>query len=405
MEVLRDRSCPQDLIEALADELQGPDPDPVRLQGELKSRLALEAEEARRLLYGTVLRVNAALFPPLRQMELLLTERCNLRCTYCFEGGMTERASMSVETGRAAVDLLIDYSGDVKSVKITHFGGEPTLRFAMVREITEYAEQRARKNGKTVRFGMTSNTMCLSEEMVDYFAEHGIRVLVSLDGLGPTHDRFRVDKRGRGTFDRVMRGMNLLKRRQPWIGAKLTVMPETAASLFNNVVGLYELGVNQFLIGAASGVPWSAADAESYFKEWRKIRDWYLQEKRSDLRIGDFEKDHEGRGFFGCQAGRFSIAVGVNGQISGCAKILSLDNRNLVAGLGSVRYGLTHVANRARLIRCDSLRRRCEELDIARRYRGGCFASNYDSGGDIFEPDLQDHVFSTRMADLCQAPA
>src|SRR6185437_9791836 len=145
---------------------------------------------------------------------------------------------------------------------------------------------------------MTSNGVLLTEEMVDYFALHKIKVLLSIDGLEATHDKYRRDKFGRGTFDQVKRGLDLLKEKQVWIGTKMTVMPENVPNLFEDVIGLYEIGVNQFTIGHATGIKWSDNDIEEFTKQYSKIYKWYNEKPHNDLKIEEFDNLNDLKGYF-----------------------------------------------------------------------------------------------------------
>jgi len=302
---------------------------------------------------------------------------------------------------KAAVDFLFEYSRDAEALQITLFGGEPTLNFEAIRTVTEHAEELAAPLHKTLEFNTTSNGTLLTETMVDYFVQHNIKVLLSIDGTAPTNDQFRVDKRGSGTFERVISGLRLLKARQPWIGIKMTVMPVNASRLLEDVKGLCQVGVNQFLIGHATGVDWPASAIQIYGEQLSHVHAWYLENKGSELRIAEFDKAGDRGAFFGCQAGRNSIAISVDGEISPCSKILALDNKKLLAKLGEVQYGLTHLRNRAELESCSSLRAACRARDIGAEYHGGCFASNYSASKDLYTPNLQDHQFSILHRSIC----
>ncbi len=389
----------RDFAKNLEHLLASPAPDPRGFEAMLCGSLSVSPDDARAVIYQAVLQVNRSLFPPLSKLELILTEGCNLACAYCFEKNMLGYRRMSLDVARPAVDLLFDYSEDGAELNITHFGGEPTLNFKTIKFVTEYAEEKAKENKKTVSFNTTSNGVLLDEEMVDYFARHDIHVLLSIDGLAATHDRFRVDKRGRGTFQRAVQGLKLLKTRQPYIGVKMTVMPDGVSTLFDDVQGLHDLGVNHFVIGHATGIVWSETDMENFAAAWERLYRWYGSASRLDLKIDAFEGEDHGA-YFGCQAGRNSISVAVDGQISPCSKILGIDNKRLLGKLGDVRYGLTHLKNRAELVSCAGLRSACEAEGIAEGYRGGCFAANYEDGGDLFKPSLQEHKISllTRLA-------
>jgi len=379
---------------------QSPDID--GLHARLERDFPLSSEDARTLIYQVAASVNASSFPPLTQLELILTEGCNLACTYCFEKDMLGYKRMPLEIAQLVVDVLFDYAGNEPDLYITHFGGEPTLNFRAIQHVTEYSEGKASACGKSIHFKMTSNGVLFNESMVNYFAQHKIGVLLSIDGLESTHNRFRVDKRGRGTFERVLKGLETLKKVQTWIGVKMTVMPENAANLFNDVLGLYGLGANQFTIGYATGIKWSKEDMESYVHQLSKVFQWYKQAPRQDLRIAEFDDVAGGEAsFFGCQAGRNSISVAVNGEISPCSKILALNNKEVLSKLGDVRYGLTHLHNRFELVSCVHLRSACENKGIAGDYQGGCFVENYDDNRDLFQPSMQGYKFSQLTRSVC----
>ena len=391
----------RDLVADVQAVLFSESPDPSALESRLTWSLGLSAAEARSLIYQVALELNRRLFPPVAKLELIHTEGCNLACTYCFEKDMLGVRKMRPEVMRAAIDLLFDYSGEETELNIVHFGGEPTLNFSAIRAATEYVEQQAARRGKSVRFDMTTNGVLMDEAMAEYCARHRIMVLLSIDGLAPTHDRFRRDRRGNGSFAQAMRGFQILKQTQGWIGVKMTVMPENSARLLEDVVGLYALGINQFVIGYATGITWPPEAMRVYTEQLTKVFQWYRESPRDDLRIAEFEENHQDSAFFGCQAGRNSITATVDGEISPCAKVLALDNKKLVAKLGDVQYGLTHLKNRQALVSCSQLQAACERQGIADEFRGGCFASNYQSSGDIFVPNLQDHTFSVMKRNVC----
>jgi uncharacterized protein len=382
------------IIERIAGVVLSERPDVERLASDVASALSLSEEAAAQLVRRVVSEVNARLFPPITHLELIHTEHCNLACTYCFEQGMRDSRRMPRPVTKKAIDLLIEYSRDADALWITHFGGEPLLNFENIRFATEYAMERATALGRTVAFDLTTNGTLLTQSTVDYLSQHGIRVLLSLDGLAPTHDACRVDRRGRGTFSRVIASLALLKTRQRWIGVKMTVMPANVSRLSEDVIGLHEHGVNQFVIGHATGVDWSPRAIETYREQLGHVYRWYARNKGPELRIAGFDEPRKSAGFFGCQAGRNSIAVSVTGEVSSCSKVLALDNRNLLARLGDVDLGMIHVKNRHDLVESEALRKGCQARGIASEYQGGCFASNYAAHRDLFTPSMQDHEFS-----------
>ncbi len=360
----------------------------------LKEDFNYSKEDSRRIIYQTTKKVNAKLFPPITAMELIVTENCNLQCTYCFEKSMVRRRNMSIKVAQVAIDLLFDYSQKEEELYVTYFGGEPLLNFALIKSITEYVEKKEEFSNKKVKFSITSNGVLLNGTMAEYLARHKIKVLLSIDGSKISHNLCRVDRKGRGTYEIAIKGLEVLKKVQPWIGVRMTVVPDNVPGLFDDVVELYKLGVNQFIICHVTGIKWPKEDIQSFGLQMRRIKKWYKGKSSKDLRISEFDEEDYESGSFGCQAARNSISVSTNGEISPCSKLLTLNNERLLYKLGDVEYGLINVLNRAELISSSKLRSACNALQIAESYRAGCFADNYEENGDIFQPSIQNHMFS-----------
>lgn len=386
-----------DLIDIIKDELLSDNPCPEVLLDKIKADYSIGDENAGVLLSNIVRELNSKLFPPIRKLELMLTLNCNLRCSYCFEHHIRSKAKMSSSIARNAVDLLFDYSGERKNVYITLFGGEPTLNFPTLRYVTEYAENKAKLLGKNVHFNMTTNGVAISNEMLEFFSTHQIKVLLSIDGLQLSHDRFRIDVQGKGSYARVMDTMSRLKEKIPWIGVKMTIARENVSNICEEVRELYSLGVNQFLIGPATNDSWSTSDTDQYFEQMDILRDWYDETRRDDLRISEFEDELSDASYYGCQAARDNISVDVDGVVTGCSKIRSLERDEVIGRLGDVRYGLICLKKRMDFISCELLKVNCNNIGIKQSFFGGCFASNYEQSKDVFVPNLFDHDFSLRL--------
>jgi len=143
----------------------------------------------------------------LKSLCLHLAHACNLRCRYCFAGqgsfGGPEEL-MSADTGRKAIDLLIAHSGGRKRLEIDFFGGEPLLNFDVLKELVNYGRRRGSENGKEFNFTVTTNAVLLNEEITGYLNNHGINVVLSLDGRQEVHDAMRPAPGERGSYDDIL---------------------------------------------------------------------------------------------------------------------------------------------------------------------------------------------------------
>ena len=175
-------------------------------------------------------------------------------------------------------------------------------------------------------------------------------------------------------------------------------------SIFESVKGLNEMGVNQFLIGHATGVEWSDGSLQTYQDQMQQLRAWYLKNKGDTLKIVAFDKPKSAQGFFGCSAGRSTIAISCNGDITGCSRISTLHDAVTVGKLGHVDYGLFDLKTRADMTGCRKLKKSCSEAGISDQYAGGCFATNYEATGDLFKPNRLQHRFSVLLRDIATVP-
>lgn len=162
---------------------------------------------------------------------LHLTDRCNLRCDYCYLPHIRE--DMSSETGRAAVDAIFRSAknNNFKQVKIKYAGGEPLLRYPLILELHEYAKSLADAQGVTLDEVVLSNGTLLTAEMVQTLKALSVRLMISLDGFGDYHDSHRPYASGRGSFKDVAEAVDLSLANGLFPTISVTVSSRTAEGL------------------------------------------------------------------------------------------------------------------------------------------------------------------------------
>jgi uncharacterized protein len=141
---------------------------------------------------------------------------CNLDCTYCFYLEKenlypnTRKWAMTDEVLEAYVRGYIE-AQDADTVNFAWQGGEPTLLGVDFFERAVELERRY-AGGKRITNALQTNATLLDDRWGEFLARNGFLVGVSIDGPRELHDFYRVDKGSAGTFDRVMRGLEALKR-------------------------------------------------------------------------------------------------------------------------------------------------------------------------------------------------
>jgi uncharacterized protein len=130
---------------------------------------------------------------------LHVTNRCNLQCAYCYVA--RGQQDMDEPTGLAAVEGVFRSAArhGFRAVKLKYAGGEPSLNFSLVRSLHARAKALSEHKGLTLQEVMLSNGLVLPDTTLLALRDMGIKLAVSLDGIGPVHDSLR----GQGTFRRV----------------------------------------------------------------------------------------------------------------------------------------------------------------------------------------------------------
>lgn len=175
---------------------------------EVKSALAeAEALKEQGLLYKEEVTAYPVKSGEVKALCLHICHDCNLRCGYCFadEGAYhSAREMMSLDTAKAAIDFLIENSGNRKVLETDFFGGEPLMNFEVVKKTVEYAKAEAEKRGKKFLFTTTTNGLLLDDEKIAFLNAEMENVVLSLDGRREVHDAVRKTVTGKGSFDLVI---------------------------------------------------------------------------------------------------------------------------------------------------------------------------------------------------------
>jgi uncharacterized protein len=189
---------------------------------------------------------NLSVQPNTLTAWLHTTDRCNLRCDYCYLPH--QKVDMSLETGQASVAstfrsaLIHNY----KYVKFKYAGGEPLLRFPLITQLHRYAKILAAEYEMLLDGIVLSNGTLLSAEIIKEIQELNLRLMISLDGVEKSQDHQRFYPGGEGSYANVIRGLELALKHGLKPHISITVTGRNAAALpdlMNLVLG-YDLTFN-----------------------------------------------------------------------------------------------------------------------------------------------------------------
>lgn len=151
-------------------------------------------------------------------LTILLTNACNLRCVYCFQGAGEKDSSSLNNTTRENIFKFIKNQveqRDTNIVSIVLFGGEPLLNFKSNIEWLDNIKKYCEDNGKVLVTSMVTNGTLVTDEVLDQLSKYNCGYIqITLDGVKEIHDERRIGKNGKGSFDEVIKGIKTIQKRE-----------------------------------------------------------------------------------------------------------------------------------------------------------------------------------------------
>ena len=336
---------------------------------------------------------------------LHVAHTCNLNCAYCFasQGRFHgDRALMSFEVGKQALDYLIAHSGTRRNLEVDFFGGEPLMNFDVVKKLVAYARSVEKEKGKNFRFTLTTNGMLIDDEVIDFANREMSNVVLSLDGRKTVHDRFRVDYAGRGSYETIVPKFQKLveargNRGYYMRGTFTHFNPDFTNDVFHMAdLGFTELSMEPVVCAPDDPSALTKEDIEIVKQEYEKLAVDMLRRKKEGhpITFYHYMLDLEGgpciyKRISGCGSGTEYMAVTPWGDLYPCHQFVGDEKYKL----GNVWDGVINTALREEFRACNAYARPdCADCWAKLYCSGGCAANAYHATGSIrgvYEPGCE----------------
>ncbi len=334
--------------------------------------------------------------PVIKALCLHVAHTCNLNCEYCFAAQGKyhgERALMSFEVGKRALDFLIENSGSRRNLEVDFFGGEPLMNFDVVKKLVKYARGIEDAHGKHFRFTLTTNGMLIDDEAIDFANREMDNVVLSLDGRKEVNDRFRTTMGGKGSFDVIVpKFQKLVKAR----GGKNYYMrgtfthfnPDFTEDIKTMLdLGFDELSMEPVVCPPTDRYALTEEDKAVVCEQYDKLAEMMIERQKQGrpFTFYHYMLDLEGgpciyKRISGCGSGTEYLAVTPTGELYPCHQFVG-DPDFL---MGDVWQGVTRTDIRDKFKRCNAYARpECEDCWARLYCSGGCAANAYKATGDI----------------------
>ena len=327
---------------------------------------------------------------------LHVAHTCNLNCAYCFASQgkyQGDRAVMSFEVGKQALDFLMEHSGSRRNLEVDFFGGEPLMNLDVVKELVAYARSREKEMGKNFRFTLTTNGVLIDDDLIDFANREMSNVVLSLDGRKEIHDRYRVDYAGRGSWERIVprfqklveaRGGKNYYMRGTFTHANPDFLKDIQAMLD---LGFTELSMEPVVCAPDSPSALTAEDLPIVLEQYEKLAELMLERRRAGKPFTFYHYMIDLKGgpciykrVSGCGSGTEYMAVTPWGDLYPCHQFVGEEQFKL----GDVWTGVTNTAIQSQFAACNVYARpECKDCWAKLYCSGGCAANAYHATGAI----------------------
>ena len=332
----------------------------------------------------------------IKAMCLHVAHTCNLNCSYCFASQGKyhgDRAVMSFEVGKRALDFLIENSGSRRNLEVDFFGGEPLMNFDVVKQLVEYARTREKECNKNFRFTLTTNGMLIDDDVIDFSNREMSNVVLSLDGRKDVHDRFRVDYAGNGSWEKIVPKFRKLVEAR---GHKNYYMRGTFThhnpDFLKDIETMLDLGFTELSMEPVVCAPDDPSaltdeDLPVVLEQYEKLAELMLKRHREGKPFTFYHYMIDLKGgpciykrVSGCGSGTEYMAVTPWGDLYPCHQFVGEEYFKL----GDIYNGVTNLEVQEEFASCNVYARpECKDCWAKLYCSGGCAANAYHATGKI----------------------
>ena len=327
---------------------------------------------------------------------LHIAHTCNLNCSYCFASQGKyhgDRAVMSFEVGKRALDFLIENSGSRRNLEVDFFGGEPLMNFDVVKQLVAYARSIEKEKNKNFRFTLTTNGVLIDDDVIEFANKEMSNVVLSLDGRKEIHDRYRVDYNGNGSWEKIVpKFQKLVKARDGKNYYMRGTFTHNNPDFLEDIktmldLGFSELSMEPVVCGKDDPARLTEEDLKVVFEQYEELAKLMIKRDKEGKPFTFYHYMIDLKGgpciykrISGCGAGTEYMAVTPWGDLYPCHQFVG-DEKFL---LGNIWDGVKNDNIREEFFKCNVYTREECKNCWARLYcSGGCFANAYHATGSV----------------------
>jgi len=327
------------------------------------------------------------------------THSCNMRCAYCFgrwgENYEGRNRIFNLKTIKRMIDyFFLEYCPAAEQYRIDFVsGGEPLLGFSVILDALNYVNHEY--SSRKVKYWLCTNGTLLDEEIINKLDENHIFLGISIDGIKEKHDGVRLDADGKGTYEKVLNGIELLKQTGYWGRHKNVTALCTASNdncdFVSIIKNFRQIGFSNAQIRLIRGA--IDYNIEKLKKEYSRLTEFlfeeFLQGEMETIKMILNNNDQYGQilkrmlineiQIKRCEAGARKISVCANGDIYPCDSLVGEKELRM----GSLYSNKKMIKWKTKM---KELSNYCDKCDIKHLCGGECFYNAYQKDDNNLRP-------------------
>ena len=332
----------------------------------------------------------------IKALCLHVAHTCNLSCEYCFAAQGKyhgDRALMSFDVGKRALDFLIENSGKQKNLEVDFFGGEPLMNWEVCKRLVEYGRSREEETGKHFRFTLTTNGMLVDDDVIEFSNKEMSNVVLSLDGRKEIHDALRKTVTGRGSYDEIVpKFQKFAKLRGDKDYYMRGTFTKNNTDFTEDIFHMADLGFDKLSmepVVCAKDDPCALSDEDMpvLMEQYEILADEMIKRERAGKPITFYhymiDLEHGPcvyKRISGCGSGTEYMAVTPWGDLYPCHQFVGEERFKL----GDIWKGVSNTEMQEEFRSCNAYARpACSDCWAKLYCSGGCAANAYHATGDI----------------------
>lgn len=200
-------------------------------------------------------------------LMVMCTYKCQFICDYCEV--RQSNLEMPLKVLHKAIDLLLTTKS--QECQLRFWGGEPLLRWNLIKDGIRFGKKKADKAGKKIKFMITTNGLLLDKEKLAFLRKHRVEIMFSLDGDNITNELHRISKGFKKNYEKILENLKLLRDSGLDYFVNMVVTPASVESLFKNLYFMKRSGINNVQLCYRNGILWPKGKVNSLLSEIRRF--------------------------------------------------------------------------------------------------------------------------------------